>query len=111
MCLDPAYTSGCINLLISGLQLTESLAYIAGGKLALYQEGAPTPTLHKWAAAELGSILNVKLVFESALEVGEELELALAFQPFDLEWWKQMSDDALTKTMAPIAQVLDKDAG
>ena len=94
-----AFDKGYVQILQRDWNMLVSESILSNNKLIFYKTGASgRAELRKWLAEELGSIWNVADVFVSAVEAECDIPAAQSLQPFDLEHWKSMSDDALPGT-------------
>ena len=66
--LQAGYKHGYINTMREAMRLSERQVVIAAGKVVLFREAAGQTALSNWAAAELGSILNVLRLWNASVE-------------------------------------------
>ena len=69
-----------------------------------FQEAAGSVSIAEWVARELGSILNVKKMFFSAIDAEYHMSGALTFAPFDVT--VDFATHRLRETLEPLAEVL-----
>ena len=110
-CVDPNFTTGYCNVTLKALRLSESQCIVApsAGKLLFFRPRAESQTVAEWLARELGSILNVRKVFEASIRPDFDSSLPMAFRPLNLELWANHRDCEIQGAFEPLAAALGLD--